>query len=384
MVLCIKRADGSTLQGSEAVAGGAAAVPYDNVGPIPMIGKTFFKNVQVRIGGQVIYDANSLYPYKAFFETELNYGQDAKETHLQACLYYRDEDGKHNIRTNAGFLTRSRYFRNSALVELMAPLHVDLFEQDRCLLNLMDVQIDLDRAEDKFVIMCPGEPAAAVNQYKMEVKAMSFLVRKLELEKDCVKAIDNHLLTPCSARYPIRRVKMTTVHIGRGSYAAPTTALFTGQLPRRVLVACTNAQAFQGDYTLNPFCFDHYNIKSAKLVAGGQSFPEPPYTFKMGSGEYLRAYLGLFDALGVERDNRGNGISRAAFANGFTILGFDLTPDSDDGPQWQKIKDGSFTKQIEFAEPIPPPGITLIIYAEYDNLITIDHNRMPSADYIIG
>jgi hypothetical protein len=65
------------------------------------------------------------------------------------------------------------------------------------------------------------------------------------------------------------------------------------------------------------------------------------------------------------------------------LLGFDLTPDSDDGGNhWEPVKDGTLSVHLEFAEPIAQPqGIEVIIYAEYDGLITIDRNRQASTDF---
>src|SRR5712671_430767 len=63
----------------------------ENVAPIQMIGSTFIKNLKVSINNQEVYDANSLYPYKVYLDTELSHGKEAKETWLQAAGYYSDD-----------------------------------------------------------------------------------------------------------------------------------------------------------------------------------------------------------------------------------------------------------------------------------------------------
>ncbi len=384
LVIRIKRANGNDLRGREAV-GEVAAIPYDNVGPINAIGKTFFKNVEVRIGGRVVYHAQNTYAYRAWFETELNYGTDAKYSHLQACLYYRDQEGEHDLVDNAGFQSRAEWFRNSRQVELFAPIHVDLFEQEKYLLSMMEMNIELERHDDRFVLMCPGENPQTVEQYRIQVDHMSLFVRRAEIHDDIANFIQNNLNNDVEAKYPIRRIRITNLHVGQGRWGTPTTALFTGQIPRRVFVGCVKARAFTGDYTLNPFNFLHMNIKSAKVVAAGQTYPEPPYALNIPNGEYLRAYLGLHDALGIERDNRGIGLDRRSFVQGYTILGFDLTPDSDDGPHWNPVKDGTFSVHLEFAEPVSEPnGIEVIVLAEYDNIVYLNKLRVPRTDYVVG
>lgn len=373
MVMQITKADGSPI------------VQADDVASVQLIGSTFFRNMRIKIMGKEIYDANGLYAYRSLLEVLLNYGTDAKNTHLQAALYYNSKK------------ERAKWFHDSVEVETMSPLYCDLFEQEKYLLSNVDLQIELWRNSDEFLLLTPppvtgsqsGEGSSTqatkkAERYKIKLKAMSLFVRKAELTKNLHLAITERLNRGAEARYALRRVKMTTQHVAAGCWSTPTTALFTSQLPRRVFVVCVNSDAYNGRYHLDPFLFEHFNLRSAKITAGGQAFPDPPYTLDITKGIYVRAYLGLFDALGFERDNRGNGINRRDFVNGFTVLGFDLTPDSDDGPHFQIIKDGSLTLQLEFAAPIPPPGIEVIILGEYDNEITINESRNPKATYIVS
>ena len=89
----------------------------------------------------------------------------------------------------------------------------------------------------------------------------------------------------------------------------------------------------------------------------------------------------LFDVLGIGDENKGNGISKSRFADGSTILAFDLSPDCDDSGHWDLIKQGTTSLQLTFAEPLPAGGVEAIIYAEHDNLFSIDRNRQPTFDF---
>ena len=42
------------------------------VGPINLLGKTFFKQVKVGINGKTAFDSGPMYAYRAYLETELN------------------------------------------------------------------------------------------------------------------------------------------------------------------------------------------------------------------------------------------------------------------------------------------------------------------------
>ncbi len=63
------------------------------------------------------------------------------------------------------------------------------------------------------------------------------------------------------------------------------------------------------------------------------------------------------------------------FKNGICIFVFDLPPDEDDGgDQWDLFKEGETTVNIEFSAATAV-AIEVVIYTEFDNLLTIDHAR---------
>jgi len=69
------------------VAQGSSIPDYE---PINLIGKTLFNQVKFFLGNKLVYDSSDMYAYRAFLETELNYGHDAKSSHLQATLYNKE------------------------------------------------------------------------------------------------------------------------------------------------------------------------------------------------------------------------------------------------------------------------------------------------------
>jgi len=105
------------------VTSGSTVPIYD---PINLIGKTFFKQVKCFLGGNLVYDSSDKYAYRAFLETELNYGFDAKNSHLQASLYYKENGANVDTKNNEILKTRSFYFKDDAIVEITAPHHIDL------------------------------------------------------------------------------------------------------------------------------------------------------------------------------------------------------------------------------------------------------------------
>lgn len=95
----------------------------------------------------------------------------------------------------------------------------------------------------------------------------------------------------------------------------------------------------------------------------------------------MQAYIQLFDTLGLANDNKGNAITREEFAKSHCIFAFDLSADADDGAHWDPIKEGNTSVEIQFGWNLLAGGVQVIVYAEFDNLLSIDRNRVAHFDY---
>ena len=74
-------------------------------------------------------------------------------------------------------------------------------------------------------------------------------------------------------------------------------------------------------------------------------------------------------------------IDRLDFPQGNCLYAFDLSPDLTDDEKFDLLKTGSVRLQLKFSEQLEQP-ITLIIYAEYQNIIEIDNNRNVVFDFL--
>lgn len=259
----------------------------------------------------------------------------------------------------------------------MAPLHVDLLMQDRYLLPHTDVRIELHRNIDPLLLLCFQQNAA---QYKLEIREMKLFIRKVEVLESIQLALESTFAN-YAAKYPLRRVVVTSLHVTQQRRVTPVNSIFQGQIPRRMIIACCDQDAYHGVMNKSPFNFKNYKIQSIKVNAGGQSYPAQPLKLDFGNDHYLPAYMQLFDALGLANDNRGNNITRQAFGKSHCIFAFDLTCDADDGAHWDPIKEGNTSVEIQFGGDLPAGGVQVIVYAEFDNLLSIDRNRIAHFDY---
>lgn len=342
---------------------------------INMIGSTFVKQVKLSINGSEIFDSGDKYAYRAMMETELCHGKDAKSSQLQAALYFADTYNKIDDATNEAIKWRALLCDNSKWVQVMAPIHADLFSTNRYMLSHTDIRMQVYRNSDAFCLM-----RFDTENYKIEVGSMRWYVKTVDIQPSIGLALEKTLLHH-TAKYPVRRVVIKTLHIDAGRKEAPQTPIFNGQIPRRLVIGCVSYASYIGSYAHSPFNFKHFQMNELSIVVGGESVPFKPLTMNFLGNQYMRAFTQLFEGLGIAGEDKGNGIDMHKFASGSTLFAFDLSPDEDDGGHWDLVKEGATCINMKFGAAVPAGGIEVIAYGEFDNLLTIDRNRNPYTDY---
>lgn len=126
------------------------------VAPSNLFLHSVFSQVDVMLGGRKITSSVTTYPYRAMFETLLNYGTDAKESHLATSLFYTDTPGRMDTiaitgETNEGFIKRKSLCAKSKSFEMYGRLHGDIFFQNRNIINNINMFIRMYVAQITFV-----------------------------------------------------------------------------------------------------------------------------------------------------------------------------------------------------------------------------------------
>ena len=361
-------------------ASGAAMIDNTKVAPINLIGKTLFNQVKVLVNGKQAFDSGGLYAYRTYIETLLNYGKEAKEGIQQAGVYYKDEPAEHiNDEANTGWTKRKALFQNSKVVEIMAPIHCDFFLADRLLPSNSEITLELHRSPNDFVIM-NFTGADPVQKYTLEVTDMKWYVRKLEVTGSVNLGIES-VLSRTPAKYPLRRIEMSNMYISDGRYSVPTTPVFNGQLPRRLVIGFIEEDAFFGNQKKSPFAFKHHNVKEISIQAGGYVFPRAPIKADFGNDQYVRAYVQMLEGLGIADDNKGIDINMKDFKLSSCLFVFDLTPEEQDVGNWHLIREGTTTVHCDFSAPVAAPGLEMVVYGEFYNCMFLDRTRTVHFDY---
>ena len=345
------------------------------VGPTNLFLHSLFSQVNVTLGGALVSESNNNYAYRAFMETLLSYGPAAKDSQLTAALWYKDTPGKMETidDTNVGMKHRKSLAARSRVVEMTGKLHLDLFFQERYIINKVNLKLKLVRSKDGFSLMSDG------TEFKVNVVEAALFVRKVRVSH-AIKNAHAKLLERGTLKYPIRRVATKAFTVPAGHMSVNQDNLITGQLPKRIVIGCVENDSFNASYQKNPYNFQHFNIDYLALHVGGRQIPAKPLKPDFARQRYIRSYFSLFSGIGKSYSDEGNQISRQDYGQGYTLFAFDLTPDLQEDSHFEVIKDGTVKLEMHFAQGLAST-ITVLVYAEFDNLIEVDRARNISFDY---
>lgn len=357
----------------------ADSVPF--VGPINNLLHSMFNQVDVYLNQKLVSPPNNAYAYRAYLETLLNYGPAAKESHLTSVLWYDDTPGKmddsHGVK-NDGLKKRSEFLTVGKTLDLLGHLHCDIFNQERFLLNGVEMRLRLVRARDSFCLMT----ATKNTSYEINIVEATLLVRRAKIAPGVLLS-HARALAKSTAKYPLTRVEVKAVSLHAGVHGETIDNVVLGQLPKRLIIGFVDNRAYNGDVTLNPFNFQNYKINYLSLYIDGVQVPsralQPDFT---KNKLYADAYHTLFSGTGIHFLNEGNSINRENYPDGYCLFAFDLTPDlsANNTSHWNLVKHGSVRIEVRFEEALKST-VNCMIYAEYDNVLEIDASRQVIVDF---
>lgn len=368
----ITKANGTNIDGTSAVA------------PVNLTLHSLFSEIDIKLNDTMISTTNNTYAYRAYLETLLSYGSEAKQSQLQSAMYFKDLAGDMNdanplaaagsIR-NRSMKLRYDFFSGSKTVDMIGKIHGDLFFSERYLPSDCSLRLRLVRNKDAFCLMS-NEAAPA---YRLQIESCKIYVRKVRISPSVFVA-HAKALEHGNMKYPIRRALVKTFTVTQGLLNFTHENVFTGQLPSRVVVGFVTNDAFNGSYAQNPFNFQHFNLSQLKVYVDGQQGYIAPIEPDYVNGRYMSGYISLFAGTGKLFRDEGLDIRRDDYPAGYALYAFDLTPDLGEQDHFNLAREGNLRLEAKFAVALPST-INAIIYAEFDNLIEIDRNKNVIHDF---
>ncbi|KAL4223814.1 hypothetical protein ACF0H5_017279 [Mactra antiquata] len=345
---------------------GSALGDDEYVGPVNLLAHALFEQVDVTIQGKFITSSTGNYPYKAYIQTLLNYGVDAKSSQLTSQCYYKDtpghlDDNDGKTGANAGFKLRSALFSKSKKVHMIAPIMHDAFQLDRYILNQTAMNIKFYRAKPEFYLTTDS----ITPNFKVVIDEMVLNMCKVQVNP-AVVFCHSQKLQKTNAKYPYVKTEVRLAAISQGQVNFNIDNVCQGIRPNKIIVAFANSQSVSGSYKSSPWNFQGFGLTELTVSVDNIPVLGNPMrlNFDAKSGtDTAEAFHWMFETTGKWLKNEGNDLSQSDIAKGFAVYSFNIEPTYNDRNFLTLVKQGIVRVSANFANPLPTP-VTCIVYTE--------------------
>lgn len=366
-----------------------------DVAIVNLMAASLWRQVDLQLNTQIISPHISVnYPYKAIIDTLLSYSGEAKKATLQAQGYFKDEAYNFNASSNTGHILRKRLVEHGQVLELEGPLFLDICQQNRAILNGVEILIKAFPSADDFRLFSPEDGAS----YQVEILDVFLRACHIKLQPTAVVGINDQLKrTP--AIYPLLTSSIKAYTIPSQTYTYSLEDVFNSYVPAELVVAFVKSKAYSGDISESPYFFHHFMLNYLEFSVNGKSVPgealTPSFKYKtvyktfeqeddknpvepigeaglsdtfFDSNGYINEYLNLFE--GRDPYTEGIDITRNDFAGGYSLFVFRLKHNL--GTEAFSMPERGYTRlNIRFKEALEE-SVTLLAYAKFQDSVSID------------
>ena len=343
--------------------------------PIDFILHSMWSSVDIKMNNNLVSESGTNYMYKALMETLLSYDENTKKIQLANEGFTGDSGDFTQINPdsppyNHGLKICHKWFKDFVTVEFVGPLMADICNQDRLILPGVDVDIKLWPTRDEFQLIT--HPVGL--RCKLLIDEIYLNVCKVNVSPEVMMG-HNAALEIADSIYPFAKTDICTFNIAEGNFGMNIEDIWQGEVPTRLVVGFVKSQAYNGDYHLNPFHFEHFDVSDIGFFVNGEGTPRPAYKLDIENGIYLQGLNSLYKITGKTMENSDIGITRETYQQGYTLIGFDVDPTT--SPDFRYVKkpcEGHTKLEIRFKKGLPTP-VTVILYATFPENMTIDQAR---------
>ena len=327
------------------------------------------------MNNNLVSESGTNYMYKALMEALLTYNENTKKIQLSNEGFTGDSGDFTQINPdtppyNHGLKVHHKWFKDFAVVEFVGPLMADICNQDRLILPGVDIDIKLWPTRDEFHLIT--HPVGL--RCKLLIDEIYLNVCKVNVSPEVMTGHDAALEISDSI-YPFVRTDIRTFNIAEGNFGMNIEDIWQGEVPTRLVVGLVKSQAYNGDYHLNPYHFEHFDVSDIGFYVNGEATPCPAYKLDLENGIYLQGLNSLYKITGKTMENSDIEITRDTYQQGYTLVGFDVDPTtSPDFRYVGKPREGHTKLDIRFKRGLAAP-VTIILYATFPENMTIDQAR---------
>ena len=217
-----------------------------------------------------------------------------------------------------------------------------------------------------------------VPAYKKTIVDAILYVKKIKLTPSVFNAI-NTVINGKNAQHAIMGTTPKVLTVPRGQQSQQIDNAFLGEIPKCIAICMMDNNSYNGNYKKNPFNFQHYNLTQIGISVNEEEVPCKPLKLNFDDELSVTAYNTLFSGTGKFHGNSGSITKREDYSEGYTIIVADLTP-FEIGDNFDLNEKGTLNNDLVFKSPLAVT-ISVLVYAEYDNVIENDSNHNVIKDW---
>ena len=155
---------------------------------------------------------------------------------------------------------------------------------------------------------------------------------------------------------------------------------FFGHIPNSLTMCTVENHSMYGVFKENPFHFKHNNLETLTVSVDSDTLIRLDFDFD--NGNYVEAYDTLMHSTGQYKGGPSMLVDYHYFGNDMMILVFDLTARGEcNSEQFTVKKLGNLRINLKYKNALTETN-NLILYGEFDDVLTIDADRNVFTDYL--
>lgn len=152
------------------------------------------------------------------------------------------------------------------------------------------------------------------------------------------------------------------------------------KVPSHIYMVMLKSKAQSGSFDTNPFYFEAFDMNHLDVSVNGESFPSRAITTKFDKEQYKTGITQIYTNL-LQNKEIAPSITLNDFVHGSAIFSINLEPELRvmNNSVFPLEKSANVRMEVGFAKPTPDV-ISLILYASFPEIISIDHSRAVSLE----
>jgi len=327
---------------------------------------SMFSNVQTTINGISLNPQSAFHiPHKSMIESLLSH-EGTNNGAFRAWRFESEYDQMDEF-DRPGFKDRLKVCAESKEFDVCGPVCADFLRSDNHLAPGNTLKLKFTRSADAFVLNSEVDET-----YKLVIKDIYLQMRILYVFENALPAV---VKGTNMQRYISTYTELRMLPLPAGQTSIKPALYTGGNLPKQIVIGMISTAAATGSYGLNPYNFQHFDIKSINLKMNGLTIPEEALKPNFDKFLFLREYNHLYMNTGKYRSNAGNSIRYDQFTNGHTLFPFDLTPDMCNGFHLHAGNQGTLHLEISWIDSTKE-AITIVVYAAFDQVVMISKGKL--------